>query len=180
MSQPTTPPPPSRGLDQIVKGNVDIKQLSKKKYKITFNEIGKFLLYQTWSSESNTQNSDRKVSYIKAKEWINYFNYNNKHLEENQKTLYTPTTIMEIGNHKYAFVIYKAKLNGKGHVVFKVSTEEIKLSNGTSKKMIQLPCGKYDGVRFDIDFNKADCGYCAFGWFIFGGICAALCESPWI
>ena len=171
----TVTPPPNPEFDQVVKGNVDIKQLSKKKYKITFNEIGKFLLYQTWSSESNTQNSDRKVSYIKAKEWINYFNYTNKYLEENQKSLYTPTTVMEIGNHKYVFVIHKAKLNGKGHVVFKVSTEEIKLSNGTSKKMIQLPCGKYDDVRFDIDYDWLDCLGCIAGGVVFGGVCVAGC-----
>ena len=67
---------------------------------------------------------------------------------------------MEIGNHKYTFVIHKAKLNRKGHIVFKVSTEEIKLSNGTSKKMIQLPCGKYDDVRFDIDYNGWYCALC--------------------
>jgi hypothetical protein len=55
---------------------------------------------------------------------------------------------MEIGNHKYVFVINKAKLNGKGHVVFKVSTKEIKSSD---KKMLKLPRGHHDGVRFDID-----------------------------
>ena len=149
--------------------------MNKNKYKITVNEISKFLLYQTWSSESNTQNSDRMVLYVTAKEWIDYFEFTNKYLEENQKSLYTPTTVMEIGNHKYVFVIYKAKLNRKGHVVFKVSTEEIKLSNGTSKKMIQLPCGKYDGVRFDIDFDKFNCIFCAFGGAIFGGGCVVFC-----
>ena len=51
-------------FDQVVKGDIDIKQLSKNKYKITFNENHKFLLYQTWSDSSNTQNSDRKVIYI--------------------------------------------------------------------------------------------------------------------
>jgi len=55
---------------------------------------------------------------------------------------------MEIGNKKYLFVIHEAKLNGKCHVVFKVSTKEIKLSE---KKMLKLPCGHHDGVRFDID-----------------------------
>jgi hypothetical protein len=135
-------------------------------------------MYQVWSSESNTQNIDRKVSYIKAKEWVDHFESTNKYLEENQKTLYTPTTIMEIGNHKYTFVIYKAKLNRKGHVVFKVSTEEIKLSNGTSKKTIQLPCGKYDGVRFDIDYNKLFCIACLAGGIFVGGACAALCAGP--
>ena len=55
---------------------------------------------------------------------------------------------MEIGNNKYVFVIHKAKLNGKGHVVFKVSTKEIDLSE---KKMLKLPHGHHDRVRFDID-----------------------------
>jgi hypothetical protein len=32
-----------------------------------------------------------------------------------------------------------------------VSTKEISLQNNTSKKLIQLPCGKFNNVRFDID-----------------------------
>jgi hypothetical protein len=63
---------------------------------------------------------------------------------------------MEIGNNKYVFVIHKAKLNGKGRVVFKVSTKEIKLSSGTSKKLLKLPRGHHDGVRFDIDYSPYD------------------------
>lgn len=55
---------------------------------------------------------------------------------------------MEIGSNKYLFVLNKAKLNCKGHVVFKVSTNEIKLSY---KKILKLPCGHHDRVRFDID-----------------------------
>ena len=83
---------------------------------------------------------------------------------------------MEIGNKKYLFEIYKAKLNKKGHIVFKVSTEEIKLSNGASKKMIQLPCGKYNGVRFDIDYNVLLCiGCLAGGGIALGSICATAC-----
>ena len=144
-----TTPPPSRGFDQVVKGNVDIKQLSKKKYKITFSEIGDFLMYQVWSDSSNTQNNDRKVGYVKAKKWINDFNSSNA-LKALSKPLFTPTTVMEISNKKYLFVIHEAKLNGKGHVVFKVSTEEIKLSE---KKMLKLPCGYHDGVRFYIDYD---------------------------
>ena len=135
-------------FDQVVKGNVDIKQLSKKKYKITFSKIGKFLKYQVWSDSSTSLNKKRTVYYQKAKKWVQDFKKLNESLKASNKPLFTPTTVMEIGNKKYLFVIHEAKLNGKRHVVFKVSTEEIKLSE---KKMLKLPCGHHDGVRFDID-----------------------------
>jgi hypothetical protein len=61
---------------------------------------------------------------------------------------------MEIGSNKYLFVLNQAKLNGKGHVVFKVSTEEIKSSD---KKMLKLPRGHHEGVRFDIDGGACYC-----------------------
>ena len=105
-------------------------------------------MYQVWSDSSNTQNNDRNVGYVKAKKWINTFNSYNKYLEKKQKPLFTPTTVMEIGNYNYVFVIHEAKINMKGHVVFKVSTQEINLSE---KKMLKLPYGHHDGVRFDID-----------------------------
>ena len=35
-------------FDQVVEGNIDIKQLSKNKYQITFSKISKFLKYQIW------------------------------------------------------------------------------------------------------------------------------------
>lgn len=144
-------------FDQVVKGNVDIKQLSKKKYKITFSKIGKFLLYQVWSDSSKKLNENRSVYYRKAKKWVQDFKSLNASLKASNKPLFTPTTVMEIGNNKYVFVIHKAKLNGKGRVVFKVSTEEIKLSSGTSKKMLKLPRGHHDGVRFDIDSDASVC-----------------------
>ena len=157
----TKPPAPVLPeFDQVVKGNVDIKQLSKKKYKITFSEIGKLLKYQTWSDSSKTLNENRKVFYQNAKHWVQYFNSLNASLKASDKPLFTPTTVMEIGFKKYLFVLDKAKLNSKGHVVFKVSTKEIKSSD---KKMLKLPCGHHDGVRFDIDYlapylcNNANC-----------------------
>ena len=143
------PSPVLPEFDQVVKGNVDIKQLSKKKYKITFSEISKFLKYQIWSDSSNSLNENRKVYYLKAKKWVQLFNLTNDSLKASDKPLFTPTTVMEIGNNKYVFVLDKAKLNGKGRVVFKVSTEEIKLSE---KKLLKLPHGHHDGVRFDIDY----------------------------
>ena len=95
-------------------------------------------------------NDDRSVYYQNAKQWIIDFNYLNRLNKNSDKPLFTPTTVMEIGNHKYLFVIDEANLNGKGHVVFKVSTKEIELSE---KKMFKLPCGHHDGVRFDIDWE---------------------------
>ena len=153
MSQPTPTPIPS--FDQVVKGNVDIKKLSKNNYQIKISEISKFLKYQVWSDSSKTLNEERSVYYQKANKWITIFNSLNAALKASDKPLFTPTTVMEIGLKKYLFVIDEAKLNGKGHVVFKVSTKEIKLSE---KKMLKLPCGHHDGVRFDIDDNAGGGG----------------------
>jgi hypothetical protein len=152
-------------FDQVVKGNINVKQLSKKKYKITFSEIDNFLVYQVWSDVYKKLNKNRKVYYQKAKKWVQNFNKLNTTLKTSDKHLFNPTTVMEIGLKKYLFVIYKAKLNGKGQVVFKVSTEEIKLSSGTFKKMLKLPRGHHDGVRFDIDsaFGVVDTSSCTPG-----------------
>ena len=56
------------------------------------------------------------------------------------------------------FVIDKAKLNCKDRIVFNVYTKEIVLLNSTSKKMLKIPCGHHDDVRFDIDSvsNQSD------------------------
>ena len=77
---------------------------------------------------------------------------------------------MEDQDENYAFVLLKARLNTCGHVVFTVSTKEIKLesNNTSSKKLIKIPCGKFNNVRFDIDasqngiglvYHRSDCGY---------------------
>ena len=138
-------------FDQIVKGNVNIKKLSKQRYRITFSKIGKFLVYQVWDKDDvNKMNAKRQVGYVSAKEWVKRFNTINKNLKD--KPLFTPTTIMETENHNYAFVIHKASLNSCDKVDFTVSTEEISLRNNTSKKLVQLPLGKCNHVRFDIDF----------------------------
>jgi len=135
-------------FDQIVKGNVCIKKLSKHKYKITFSKIGKFLLYQVWDKDSPALNKKRKVGYVSAKKWVKAFK---KYNEEVDKPLFAPTTIMETEDDNYAFVIHKACLNSHGQVVFTVSTKEISSQNNTSKKLVRIPCGKLNNVRFDID-----------------------------
>jgi hypothetical protein len=155
MSQQTTE---SRGFDQIVKGNVTIKKLSKYMYRITFSKIGKFLMYQVWDKDNvNKINDNRKVGYLSAKDWVKVFKKGNERLEEdNDKPLFTPTTIMETEDDDiYAFVIHKACLNSHGQVVFTVSTKEISIGNDTSSQKLmpnrQLPCRKLNNARFDID-----------------------------
>ena len=152
MSQETTE---SRSFDQIVKGDVSIKKLSEHRYRITFSKIGKFLVYQVWDKDNVILNKKRKVGYTSAKDWVKAFKKNNEELEDNDKPLFTPTTIMETEEDDvYAFVIHKAYLNSHDQVVFTVSTKEISLQNNTSKKMVRLPSGKCNNVRFDIDFIR--------------------------
>ena len=104
-----------------------------------------------WDKDSVNLNKKRIVGYVSAKEWIKAFKATNKYLEIIGKPLFTPTTIMETEDCNYAFVIHKASLNSCGKVVFTVSTKEISLANNTSKKLIRLPEGKCNNVRFDID-----------------------------
>ena len=144
------PAPAPVFYDQVVKGNVYIKQLSKNKYKITFRKVDNFLKYQVWSDSYKNLN-ERRIE--KAKLWIQDFNLLNANLNKKSKPLFTPTTVMELGKNKYVFVLDKAKLNCKDRIVFNVSTKEIVLLNGTSKKMLKIPCEHHDGVRFDIDIG---------------------------
>ena len=125
---------------------MNINKLSKYNYKLTFSKIDKFLLYKVWSDSSQSSNENRSVYYENAKKWIKKFNILN-----NGNPIFTPTTVMRIGSKYYIFVINKAKINKDEHVVFKVSTKEIKLLGDTSEKMLKLPHGHYDNVRFDID-----------------------------
>ena len=84
-------------------------------------------------------------------------------MKASNKPLFTPTTVMEIDDNKYVFVINKAKLK-KSHnkndkdknVVFTVSTKGFELSNGASKKLLKLRPGHHDGVRFDIDSQSLE------------------------
>ena len=156
MSNQETPAPrPSFDqpeFDQIVKGNVTIKKISKHKYRITFRKIGKFLIYQVWDKDNQNLNNKRQVSYVSAKTWVNRFIKQNKNLKEMGKELFTPTTIMETvdGDH-YAFVIRKAYFDSNHRVVFTISTKEIQLANNFSKKLINIQTGCYNNMRFDID-----------------------------
>ncbi len=139
-----------------MKGDVTIKKLSKHKYKITFSKIGKFLIYQVWDKDNvNNINDKRAVFYASAKKAINNFITLNKVLKENDKPLFTPTTIMETEDEMaYAFVIHKVYFDRHDRVVCTVSTKEIQLANNCSKNLIKIPCGKFTNMRFDIDDSE--------------------------
>jgi hypothetical protein len=131
------------GYDQVLSGDIEIKKRNKHSYKIIFNKISKVLVYQTWSDISNDLNKKRNCSYQKAKYWIlNNFSDNS----------FQPTTVMEIDNKKYIFVITNAKFKN-GHATFYVSTKEINLKNKNIKRLKKLPEGQFKSVRFDIDDN---------------------------
>ena len=177
---PTQPPP--LDFDQIVKGNVSIKKLKKKyMYRITFSKIGEFLVYQVWDKDNlNNQNSSRSVFRVSARIWINKFIQKNENLKKEGKELFTPTTIIEtVDQEQYACVIHKAYFNSRDRVVFTISTKEIQLSNNCSKKLIKIPSGKFNNMRFDIDaenrewynivYNKSDCSYPNYRRYDFGG-----------
>jgi hypothetical protein len=143
-------------FDQVVEGNINIKKLSKKKYKITFSEIRKFLLYQVWSNSSNNLNDNRSVYYQKAKEWVSSKFPTSK---TNPYSIpYEPTAVLVINNkRRYVFVIKQAKVKKDGKIIFYISTDEIKLHSNISKKILRLPEGYFTNARFDIDYSTCPC-----------------------
>ena len=68
------PPRPVREYDQILSGDVKIKEVSSHDYthKITFSKenISKVLIYQVWSDTSVELNNDRIVKEVKATSWV--------------------------------------------------------------------------------------------------------------
>ena len=142
------------GVDQILKGDVIIKKLSKYQYKITFSKVygDRFFLYQVFDNNKNNINDQRFAAYIPIKNIENaYKNINYRNTIFN-KLLFTPTTIMELPDFRqFAFVINNLYFNSHKRLVFMASTKEINIQNISSKKLIQIPSGKFKHVRFDVD-----------------------------
>jgi hypothetical protein len=146
-------------MDQILKGSVIVKKLKNtdNEYKIKFITFNDLLIYQTWSSSSsdnvsninsnnNNNNNSRQVFLEKAKDWVSY-NFTNDSIK------FTPTTVMEVGNKKYIFVIEQATYNEnkKYKLIFYISTKEI-IGNNKINKLMSLPLNKkIKRARFDID-----------------------------
>ena len=127
-------------FDQIVKGTVKICKTGEQTYKITFLKATEFTLYQVW--DENGDNGKRVIVNDTDKKWQQSL------IAEQKRTGFAPTTIMEIGNCKWAFVITNAYYI-KNRLVFDVSTKEIVNLSKTVKT--KLPLGMYKNVRFDID-----------------------------
>ncbi len=143
-------------FDQVVKGNIKITHNSNgnpNDYIIKFKKVGFFLVYQTWSNDNAGVNKNRKVSLVNSNKWVELFNSykSNSGVDSNTSFTFTPTTVMEIKNKKYLFVINEAFFNDKDKLIFKVSTNEIKLSIGMNEKLKIIPLGCHENVRFDID-----------------------------
>ena len=143
-------------FDQVVKGNIKITNNlngNPNDYIIKFKKVGFFLVYQTWSNDNADVNKNRKVSLVNSKKWVELFNSykSNSGVDNNSSFTFTPTTVMEIKNKKYLFVINEAFFNEKDKLIFKVSINEIKLSIGMNEKLKIIPLGCHENVRFDID-----------------------------
>jgi hypothetical protein len=162
---------------------VVIKEKGDNNYKVKLAGVGDFLKYQTWSStNTNNVNGKRSVSLVNAKNWVKD-NFPKKKLinptyDELQQvfarfypgvvlpaipnppnnvtsghTFFTPTTVMEVGNKKYVFVIESATYNKdkKYNTVLNVSTTQI-VKNNITKDLVKLPVNKkLNNVRLDID-----------------------------
>ena len=167
-----------------------MSKLDDFEYKITFRNIGDFLVYQIFNKDNlNQQNDSRSIVSIVAEDWVTHFIRTNNELRDKNKPLFTPTTIMETNNGEhYAFVIKEAHIDIKTRVVFIVSTKEINLVNNTST-MKKLPCGKHRNMRFDIDaddngwgivYHRSDCSYGYYRLYSFGGSGACSVCDNWL
>ena len=140
----------SISFDQIVSGDVKItKKCGKKTFKIVFNKISDFLLYQVWSNQTPNFNNNRNVLYIKPKDWIT----SNLPNPPVNNPPFQPTCVMELDfSNRYLFIINKAKIKND-KVVFTVSVKDIDLVNttGNMNLLTEIPQGSFLNVRFDID-----------------------------
>jgi hypothetical protein len=140
---------PLRKYDQIVRGNVKITSKCNGTYKIKFNKISDFLVYQVWSDKIPNYNNNRRVYEVKAVDWVEQ-NFPNHPLNPP----FQPTTIIELDfSNQYVVVITDAKIE-KDKVVFYVSTGPIDLVNPTCDMRLlkKIPIGSFLNVRFDIDW----------------------------
>ena len=127
-------------FDQVVRGDVKICKTGEQRYKITFMKEREFTLYQVWTP--NGDNSRRLVLTDSSKRWQEGL------IAEQKRTGFAPTTLMAVGDCKWAFVITNAYFE-KNRLVFEVSTEPIVNLSKTVKK--GLKTGYFKNARFDID-----------------------------
>lgn len=140
---------PEREYAQIVSGNIQItKKCGKNKFKIVFNKISDFLLYQVFSKGIPNFNNERKVLNMKAEDWVmDYFK------TDQPLPRFQPTCVMWLDfSNRFVFVINNAKVKNK-KVVFIVSVKDISLINPLRNinLLTKIPIGSFMNVRFDIN-----------------------------
>jgi len=139
----------NKGFDFVVKGDVKIVKKSKHDYKIKFFDQSDVLAYQVWSKIFPILNQNREIGVYKAKNAVKFINNISEKLKTNSSISYTPTTVMEIGNDKYVFIINKFEYRDdkkKYKFIMHVSTNYIE-----NKKFTKIQKGKHYNVRFDVD-----------------------------
>ena len=141
------PCPPVRDdplYDQILIGDVEVKKVSDKNYTITFQKEGEITFYQIWPEGNNP----RKIFNTSASYWVNNFI-----LEQ----VFQPTTVMEVGKCRWAFVIKNAEFTNN-KMIWSVSTKEI--TNLSTAVTNGLKTGKLKNARFDVDSISSGKKYC--------------------
>lgn len=141
------PCPPVRDeplYDQILIGDVEVKKVSDKNYTITFQKEGEITFYQIWPEGNNP----RKIFNTSASYWVNNFI-----LEQ----VFQPTTVMEVGKCRWAFVIKNAEFTNN-KMIWSVSTKEI--TNLSTAVTNGLKTGKLKNARFDVDSISSGTTYC--------------------
>jgi hypothetical protein len=162
---PTLPNPsisPTFNFNQVLSGDVKIKEINNNDYKITFSKknISDVLLYQIWSETSKPLNNDRKLVNIKVKNWVKIVFPD---ISPPPNIPFTPTTIMELRDdegkyERHVFIINRVKFNKHDKLVFKVSSTDIAKNNTNKKikKFKKIPSGEFHNARFDIDSCSCD------------------------
>jgi len=127
-------------FNQILTSDIEIIKTSNKIYKIYLKKTSEVTFYQVWS----VNNNKRKVYSSNIFNWTNYIKLNRP---------FEPTTIMELGNCRYAFTIIDVKYLGNNQMTWNVSQKNI--ANLSTVFTNNLKTGKFENVRFNVDSVSA-------------------------
>lgn len=122
----------------MLDANINICKLSNFEYEIIFLKAGDITLYQVWNEKSPFINGKREIITLNIQTWVNEFDFNEK------------TTLMEIGDCKYVFVIKKIELKDR-KMRWVVGVKEIVNKSKTVSK--KIPIGKFNNVNFNVDWS---------------------------
>jgi hypothetical protein len=159
-----TPPTPtslpavarSYSYDTVVKTNkIKIKKINSYEYEIKIIKSNDALMYQVFDENSSTLNNSRRILSVPLLKWHFYAYVWNK--GKDTDIPFTPTTVMEICNKQYIFVINNTIIK-KGKVIFQISTKDI--NYGKLNKLSKIKTGYFKNVRFDIDKYIWTTGVC--------------------